>query len=260
MIYTQGSDKQFHIDVAPGEVGKYVIMPGDPKRCAKIAKYLDNAKLVADKREYVTYTGYLDGEKVSVTSTGIGGPSAAIALEELVKCGADTFIRVGTCGGIDLNVKGGDLIIATGSIRAEGTSREYAPIEFPAVADLEVTNALVAAAKKLGYTYHAGVVQCKDAFYGQHEPERMPVSYELLNKWEAWKRLGCKASEMESAALFIAASHLGVRCGSNFLVVGNQERNAAGLENPIVHDTESAIKVGIEALRILIKEDRENNK
>ena len=139
-------------------------------------------------------------------------------------------------------------------------SREYAPIEFPAVADLEVTNALVAAAKKLGYTYHAGVVQCKDAFYGQHEPERMPVSYELLNKWEAWKRLGCKASEMESAALFVVASHLGVRCGSNFLVVGNQERNAAGLENPIVHDTESAIKVGVEALRILIKEDKENNK
>lgn len=149
MIYTQGSDKQFHIDVAPGEVGKYVIMPGDPKRCAKIAKYLDNAKLVADKREYVTYTGYLDGEKVSVTSTGIGGPSAAIALEELVKCGADTFIRVGTCGGIDLNVKGGDLIIATGSIRAEGTSREYAPIEFPAVANLDVINALVKGAKEL---------------------------------------------------------------------------------------------------------------
>ena len=170
MIYTQGSDKQFHIDVAPGEVGKYVIMPGDPKRCAKIAKYLDNAKLVADKREYVTYTGYLDGEKVSVTSTGIGGPSAAIALEELVKCGADTFIRVGTCGGIDLNVKGGDLIIATGSIRAEGTSREYAPIEFPAVANLDVINALVKGAKELKVPYHTGVVQSKDSFYGQHSP------------------------------------------------------------------------------------------
>ena len=190
MIYTQGSDKQFHIDVAPGEVGKYVIMPGDPKRCAKIAKYLDNAKLVADKREYVTYTGYLDGEKVSVTSTGIGGPSAAIALEELVKCGSDTFIRVGTCGGIDLNVKGGDLIIATGSIRAEGTSREYAPIEFPAVANLDVINALVKGAKELKVPYHTGVVQSKDSFYGQHSPETKPVSYDLLNKWEAWKRCG----------------------------------------------------------------------
>ena len=204
----------------------------------------------------MTYTGYLDGEKVSVTSTGIGGPSASIAMEELVLSGADTFIRVGTCGGIDLNVKGGDIVVATGAIRMEGTSKEYAPIEFPAVADLDVTNALVTAARELGYTCHAGVVECKDAFYGQHEPQRMPVSYELLNKWEAWKRMGCKASEMESAALFIVASHLRVRCGSTFLVVGNQERQAAGMENIIVHDTESAITVGIEALRKLIAADK----
>lgn len=247
---------QYHLQIRPGDVGRYVILPGDPKRCEKIAKHFDNPVLIADSREYVTYTGYLDGEKVSVTSTGIGGPSASIAMEELKLCGADTFVRVGTCGGIDIDVKGGDIVVATGAIRMEGTSKEYAPIEFPAVADLEVTNALVSAAKKLGYTYHTGVVQSKDAFYGQHEPERMPVSYELLNKWEAWKRLGCKASEMESAALFVVASHLGVRCGCNLLVMGNQERNALGLENQIVHDTESAIKVGIEALRILIKEDR----
>ena len=248
---------QYHLQIRPGDVGRYVILPGDPKRCAKIAKHFDNAQLVADSREYVTYTGYLDGEKVSVTSTGIGGPSASIALEELTLCGADTFIRVGTSGGIDLEVKSGDIVVATGAIRMEGTSREYAPIEYPAVADLEVTNALVQACKDLGVPHHAGVVQCKDAFYGQHEPERMPVSYELLNKWEAWKRMGCKASEMESAALFIAASHLRVRCGSNFLVVGNQERNALGLENPIVHDTEVAIKVAVEGIRNLIKADRE---
>ena len=139
----------------------------------------------------------------------------------------------------------------------EGTSREYAPIEYPAVADFEVANALVASCKELELPHHVGVVQCKDAFYGQHEPERMPVSYELLNKWEAWKRLGCKASEMESAALFIAASHLRVRCGSNFLVVGNQERNAKGLDNPIIHDTEAAIKVAVGAIKKLIKADRE---
>ena len=247
--YSGEEGLQYHLQIRPGDVGRYVIMPGDPKRCAKIAKHFDDAKLIADSREYITYTGYLDGEKVSVTSTGIGGPSASIALEELTLCGADTFIRVGTCGGIELDVKGGDIVVATGAIRMEGTSREYAPIEYPAVADLDVTNALVAAAKELG--------QCKDAFYGQHEPERMPVSYELLNKWEAWKRMGCKASEMESAALFIAASHLRVRCGSNFLVVGNQERNALGMENPIVHDTEAAITVAVEAIRKLIKADRE---
>ena len=113
--------------------------------------------------------------------------------------------------------------------------------------------------RELALPYHVGVVQCKDAFYGQHEPERMPVSYELLDKWEAWKRMGCKASEMESAALFIAASHLRVRCGSNFLVVGNQERNAQGLDNPIIHDTEAAITVAVGALRRLIRADREKH-
>ena len=255
--YSGEAELQYHLQIRPGDVGRYVILPGDPKRCEKIAKHFEDARLIADSREFVTYTGTLDGERVSVTSTGIGGPSASIALEELVLCGADTFIRVGTCGGIDLDVKGGDIVIATGAVRMEGTSREYAPIEYPAVADLDVTNALVAASKELGTVYHTGVVQCKDAFYGQHEPERMPVSYELLNKWEAWKRMGCKASEMESAALFIAASHLRVRCGSNFLVVGNQERNALGMENPIIHDTESAIKTAVLAIRKLIAADRE---
>jgi uridine phosphorylase len=246
---------QYHLQIRPGDVGKYVILPGDPKRCKKIAQYFEDARLVADSREFVTYTGYLAGEKVSVTSTGIGGPSASIAMEELVLCGADTFVRVGTCGGIDLSVKGGDLVVATGAVRMEGTSREYAPIEFPAVPDLEVANALVQAGKKSGSTVHTGIVQCKDAFYGQHEPERMPVSYELLNKWEAWKRLGCKASEMESAALFIVASHLKVRCGSVFLVMGNQERQAAGMENPIVHETDAAIMTAVTAIKQLIAED-----
>ena len=208
--YSEDASRQYHIQVAQGEVGRYVIMPGDPKRCVKIAQYFDDPVLVADNREYITYTGTLDGVKVSVTSTGIGGPSASIAMEELYRCGADTFIRIGTCGGMQTEVKSGDVVIATGAIRMEGTSREYAPIEFPAVADLAVTNALVGAAEKKGYVFHTGVVQCKDAFYGQHEPEVKPVSYELLNKWEAWKRLGCLASEMESAALFIVASSLGV--------------------------------------------------
>ena len=158
--YTEGSGRQYHTGVGPQDIGKYVILPGDPKRCEKSAIHFEDAKLVADSREFVTYTGYLEGEKVSVTSTGIGGPSASIAMEELVQCGADTFVRVGTCGGIDLDVKGGDIVIATGAVRMEGTSREYAPIEYPAVADLEVANALVAAAKELGFNYHTGVVQC----------------------------------------------------------------------------------------------------
>lgn len=259
MNYSGEIGLQYHVQVRPGDVGRYVIMPGDPKRCAKIAKYFDDAVLIADNREYVTYTGYLDGEKVSVTSTGIGGPSAAIAMEELVQVGADTFIRVGTCGGIDINVKGSDIVVATGAVRMEGTTREYAPIEFPAVANIEVVNALINACKEKGVTFHSGIVQCKDSFYGQHSPERMPVGFELINKWEAWKRLGVKASEMESAALFVVASALGVRCGSTFLVVANQEREKAGLDNPIVHDTDMAIKVAVEALRKLIQEDKSAN-
>lgn len=256
MKYSENPDKQYHIQVGKGDVGRYVILPGDPKRCAKIAKYFDNAVLVADSREYVTYTGYLDGEMVSVTSTGIGGPSASIAMEELYQAGADTFIRIGTCGGMQLDVKSGDLVIASGAIRMEGTTKEYAPIEFPAIANIEIVNSLMASAKELGMHHHVGVVQCKDSFYGQHSPERMPVGYELLNKWEAWKRLGCLASEMESAALFIVGSALHVRVGSVFLVVANQEREKEGLENPVVHDTDAAIRTAVEALRRMIREDK----
>ena len=258
--YSEDASRQYHIQVAAGEVGRYVIMPGDPKRCAKIAKYFDDPVLIADNREYVTYTGTLDGVKVSVTSTGIGGPSASIAMEELYRCGADTFIRIGTCGGMQTEVKSGDIVVATGAVRMEGTSREYAPIEYPAVPDLVVTNALAKAAEEKGFSFHTGVVQCKDAFYGQHEPETKPVSYELLNKWEAWKRMGCLASEMESAALFIVAGYLGVRTGSCFLVVANQEREKLGLENPVVHDTDMAIQVAVEAIRKLIEQDQKGER
>ena len=253
--YTEGSGKQYHTGVGPEDIGEYVILPGDPKRCAKIAAHFDNPVLVADSREYVTYTGTLDGVKVSVTSTGIGGPSAAIAIDELAKCGAHTFIRVGTCGGMQEEVMGGDIVIATGAVRMEGTSREFAPIEYPAVADFNVTNALVSAAGKIGVRNHVGVVQCKDSFFGQHEPGIMPVSYELENKWQAWIRMGCLASEMESAALFIAGSFLKVRVCSCFLVVANQERAKKGLPNKQAHDTELAISVAVEAIRELIKKE-----
>lgn len=255
MKYSEHGE-QYHIGLNKGDIGEYVILPGDPKRCEKIAAYFDDAKLVADRREFTTYTGYLNGTKVSVTSTGIGGPSAAIAMEELVNIGAKTFIRVGTCGGIDINVKSGDIVIAAGAIRMEGTSKEYAPIEFPAVANLDIINSLVEAAKNSGYNYHTGIVQCKDSFYGQHNPESMPVSYELLNKWEAWKKLGCLASEMESAALFIVGSFLHVKVGSVFLTVANQEREKQNLENPVEHDMDKAIKTAVEALKILIANDK----
>lgn len=249
------SDLQYHINCRPGDVGGYCILPGDPGRCEKIAQYFDEPRFVSYNREYKIYTGKILGECVSVCSTGIGGPSAAIAMEELAACGTHTFIRIGTCGGISTMVRTGDCVIATGAVRQEGTSREYAPIEFPAVPDADVLFSLVGAAKELGYVYHTGVVQCKDSFYGQHSPDRMPISGELLAKWEAWKRLGVLASEMESAALFTVASALGVRCGSVFHVVWNQERAKLGLDGDTTesHDTDRAIRVAIGAIRNMIE-------
>ncbi len=248
--------KQYHIACAPGDVGRYCILPGDPGRVRAIAALLSDAKPVAQNREFTTWTGTLLGERVSVCSTGIGGPSASIAMEELHKCGADTFVRTGTCGGIALDVQSGDIVVATGAIRYEHTSLEYAPIEFPAVPDLEITNCLARAARTLGYPLHTGVVQCKDSFYGQHDPSASPVSYELKQKWEAWKRLGVKASEMESAALFVVAAALGCRCGSCFHVVWNQEREAAGLDQRMSEDTTASVRVAVEGLKLLIEADR----
>ena len=252
----QETEKQFHIHCTEGDVGRYVILPGDPGRCEAIAQHFDNPVHIGMNREYNIWTGYLLGEKVSVCSTGIGGPSASIAMEELCNIGADTFIRVGTCGGIALDILPDDIVIANGAIRYEHTSMEYAPIEFPAVPDFDVTAALKAAGEELGYNIHVGVVQCKDSFYGQHSPEKSPVYYELLQKWESWKRLGVKASEMESAALFVVAAALGVRCGSCFHVIWNQEREKAGLFMPMSEDTSGAIKVGIAALKKIIEADR----
>lgn len=251
----QETEKLYHLNCVKGDVGRYVLLPGDPGRCEAIAKLFDNPVHIGMNREYNIWTGTLLGEKVSVCSTGIGGPSAAIAMEELVQIGADTFIRVGTCGGIHLDVKPGDVVVATGSIRYEHTSMEYAPIEYPAVANFDVTTALKAASEELGYCTHTGVVQCKDAFYGQHSPEKSPVYYELLQKWESWKRLGVKASEMESSALFVIADALNVRCGSCFHVVWNQEREKAGMFMPMTEDTSGAIKVGVEAIKKLIAAD-----
>ena len=247
-----------HIQMKEGDVGRYVMLPGDPGRVEKIGARFDNPRVVAYNREYKTITGTLDGVPVSVTSTGIGGPSTAIAVEELFKIGADTFIRVGTCGGIDLNVESGDVVVANGAIRYEHTSMEYAPIEFPAVPNFDLTAALKAAGEALGYNTHVGVVQCKDSFYGQHSPQKSPVYYELLQKWESWKRMGVKASEMESATLFVVAAALGVRCGSCFHAVWNQEREKAGLFMKMTEDTSGAVKVGIEAMKRLIAADQAN--
>ena len=244
---------QFHIQCAQGDVGKYCILPGDPGRCRAIAQRFDGAVHVKTNREFETWTGELLGERVSVVSTGIGGPSAAIAMEELVECGADTFIRVGTSGGIVDKVKGGDIVIATGAIRQEGTSREYLPIEFPAVADFSVVSALHEAAQALGFPYHTGVIQSKDSFYGEIRPAQMPIADELTAKWKAWKAAGALTSEMETAALMIVAQVLHVRCGAVLNVLWNADNDDAPAIPPDA--TERGVKAAVEAIRVLIRED-----
>jgi len=242
----------YHIGFGSEHGAKIALLPGDPGRVEKIARYLDNPRFFHQNREYTTWLGEIGGVTVMVMSTGMGGASTAIGVEELFMTGVDTFIRVGTCGGMAEQVIGGDVVIATGAIRQDGTSKEYVPIEFPAVADLNVTNALVKGADKLGLRWHTGIVQCKDSFYGQHSPDRMPAGYELKDKWQAWIKAGCLASEMESATLYIVAQVLGARAGCILNVVWNQERANRGLSNPESHDASPAIKAAIEAARLLI--------
>lgn len=248
-------DALFHLQCDPARIGRYCILPGDPGRCEAIAAHLEGAEFCSRNREYTIYTGHLLGRAVTVCSTGIGGPSSAIALEELHMAGADTFLRVGTCGGIAKEVSSGDCVVATGAVRQDGTSAEYAPLAFPAVANYEVLFALVEAAKASGYPWHAGVVQSKDSFYGQHDPHRMPTEKALLSQWEAWIRLGVLASEMEAAAQFTAGAALGVRTGAVFHTIWNQEREATGLPQAENHDTSRAIEIAVDAVRRLIASD-----
>ena len=249
-------EKLYHIGLDNTHGAKYAILPGDPGRVEKIAQHLDNPKFLNTNREYTTWVGEIEGEKVLVMSTGMGGPSTAIGVEELFMTGVETFIRIGTCGGMQTEVIGSDIVIANGAIRAEGTSKEYVPIEFPAISDFEVTRALVNASKQMNKRFHTGVVHCKDSFYGQHNPSRMPVAYMLNNQWDAWIKAGCLASEMESATLFAVSSVLGARAGCVLSVVWNQERERLGLDNPKCHDTTEAIKVAVEAIKLLIEDKK----
>ena len=254
----QNHKAQYHINITPDIGAGYAILPGDPGRCEKIAAFLDDATQISQNREYNIWKGYLNNTPVLVCSTGIGGPSTAIAVEELAACGVHTMIRIGTCGGISMDVCAGDIVIASGAVRQDGTSRDYAPIEFPAVPSTSVLFALVEAARNQNRPMHTGVVQSKDSFYGQHSPQRMPTSSELNEKWQAWKRLGVLASEMEASTLFTVGATLNVRTGAVFLSVWNQERANAGLDTDTdeVHDTTAAIKVAVDAIKLLINESK----
>ena len=251
----ENKDVMYHIGLSKKDIkgAKYAIMAGDPGRIPTIAACLKNPVHLKTNREYTSYLGELEGENVLVISHGIGGPSTAICIEELNLIGIKYMIRVGTSGGMQLDVNAGDLVIAEAAIRQEGTSKEYVPIEFPAVADFEVTCALKQAAEELGFVHHIGVVQCKDSFYGQHSPERMPVRYELKDKWNAWIKAGALCSEMETSALFIVSRTLGVKSGAILTVVWNQEQEKRGISQDTNFDTDKEIIVAIKAVSLLIK-------
>lgn len=251
------SDKEFHIHLNREDLqgARYAILPGDPGRVEKIARHLDNPAFLTSSREYTSWLGKIAGEPVVVMSHGIGGPSTAIAVEELTALGVTTLLRVGTCGGMQEYVLPGDLINVSGAIRQEGTSREYVRVEYPAIADFAVTGAIHDAAEELGYRCHTGVVHCKDSFYGQHSPGKMPCAHELEEKWEEWIRAGALASEMETAALFTVSSTRRVRAGAVMLCIWNQML-AGDYSKDAVLDTESAITVAVEAVRRLIVRER----
>jgi uridine phosphorylase len=250
------TERQHHIDVARGEVGRYVFLPGDPGRSSLIAALFDEPRLVAKNREYETWTGYLDGEMVSVTSTGIGCPSAAIALEELVKVGADTFVRVGTSGAMQPDIKSGDLGVINAAIRDEGTSSHYLPMEFPAVADLEITRALAIGARSTGKTVHIGISQSKDSFYGQHEPGRMPVASRLQERWSAWMAGGAICSEMEAAALYIVASTLRVRATGIMKIFGHWDQSPMTDEELADTGLDDLLAAAVAGMREIIAQDK----
>lgn len=256
MAMNKDNERQYHIQVAPGEVGRYVFLPGDPGRCELIARFFDDPKLVAKNREYETWTGYLDGEKVSVTSTGIGCPSAAIAIEELAKIGADTFVRVGTSGSMQHHIKPGDLGVIHGAIRDEGTTSHYLPMEFPAVADIDVTRGLATGARSTGKTVHVGISQTKDSFFGQHEPNRMPVASRLNDRWKAWMAGGAICSEMEAAALYIVAATLGVRAGGIMMILGHPDQSPMTEAEWAAGSIENVLPAAIAGMREIIKADK----
>jgi len=221
---SDANDQQYHLDVAPGDVADTVLLPGDPERVSLITDRWDDAETVAEHREYRTATGTYEGSPLSVTSTGIGSPSAAIAVEELARVGAGTFLRVGSCGALQPEMDVGDLVVTTGAVRGEGTSEEYVREDYPAVADHAVVSALVAAAERLGYDYHCGVTMSTDSFYAGQAREgfegfEAAGSDTLLDDLRA---ANVKNVEMEASAILTLANLYGLRAGAVCTVFANR--------------------------------------
>lgn len=252
--------KMMHLAVTPSQVGKYVFLPGSVERAALIAQYFDEPVKIAHHREFLTYTGKLEGVSVTVTSTGIGGPSATIAVEELHECGAHTMMRIGSCASTSADVHIGDVCIPSGAVRMEGTGTHYLPLEFPAVPDFTMVKELEAAAIKLGFPYNTGVTITKDSFYTEVSPETKPVYPMLKQKWDAYIKGGATNTSMECSVLFLVGASLGIRTSSvmiNATEFGAYSNNDKDYPRDWEH---RAIAVGIEAMRQIILKDKEQNK
>jgi uridine phosphorylase len=245
--------KKYHVGLAKGEVGDYVLVPGDPARTAVIARFLDGAKEMAFSREYRTFTGSVDSVPVSTMSTGMGGPSVAIGVEELSELGVHTFLRVGTCGAAQPEIKMGDLVIALASVRSEGTPNGYVPTEYPAVASLDVVNALVDAAKASAVPFHVGVIRSVDALYSDLLPDSMPRPH-LRDELEMWSRAGVLSNDMETSTLFVVARLRKLRAGTINLCV--DELGAGEIHHLDPSFMDRMLKVAVDAIRLLIERDR----
>lgn len=243
----------YHLQATSDEIGEYVFLAGDPGRIPVIAEFFDDAHQVSSSRGFNIYSGFLEGAPVSAVSTGIGGPSTAIALEELIALGAHTFLRIGTCGSLQPHVKHGDAVISMAAIRDEGTTQQYVPIEYPAVANVELVSQLIAASQEAGITFHAGITHCKDSFFSEiPEYTAHPSLTEL--RWATWQRAQAVATEMEAAVLFILSSLRSCRAAALLSVVGST------MEGEPITDTggvQKVVEIGIEAMRRMIQHDKQ---
>ncbi len=249
--------KMMHIALEAGQIGRYVFLPGSPERTEKIAAYFEDPQEIAYNREYRTFVGKLDGTEVAVTSTGIGGPSAAIAAEELFQCGADTLMRVGTCASVSPKVCLGDVVIPNGAVKMEGVSSHYLPTEFPALPDFQMLKAIEQAAKRLGYPYNVGITITKASFYTQTAPETKPVGPELMYKWEAYEKGGAASTSMECSVLFTVGACLGIRTACVMASATNCKNYEDNGRKTEIDIEDRAIRTAIEAMRLMIKQDRE---
>lgn len=247
--------KMMHVGIRPGEIGGYVLLPGSPERTALIAEYLDGAKEVAYNREYRTITGTLEGVAVSVTSTGMGGPSMGIAVEELHECGAHTLIRVGTCESASLQAKIGTVILPNGAVRMEGVAQHYLPLEYPAVPDMEVLETLEESALAQRVPYLVGIDVTKACFSTQYAAASRPMGYELTQRWRAYQAGGALCADMSCAPLFIIAGSLGIRAGAVLAVSSNDGQYSGDSRDWPAECEKLSAEVAVKALRSLIQKD-----